>query len=195
MIKTRCTAVFAGCGKTAAQIKQLAYFDGLTQLPNRELFKESLSQALELAERYERALAVLFLDLDDFKEVNDTWGHAIGDLLLQRMADLLKGCLRGEDTVARLGGDEFILILPGIQERQNAIVVAEKINKLVRQPVNLDGKKVQGSISIGISIYPDDGENPKELLNKADAALYSAKKEGRNGYRFASAAELSETSK
>ena len=140
-------------------------------------------------------LAVLYLDYDNFKRVNDTFGHAMGDLLLQRMSQRLKGCLRAEDTVARLGGDEFILVFPGIHDKQDVKRLAEKINKIGCEPMDLEGHNVQGSISIGVAIYPDDGETPKELLNNADEALYCAKREGKNRHHFVTSLELSPKSK
>lgn len=135
-------------------------------------------------------LAVLYLDYDNFKNINDTYGHGIGDQVLQRMSELLKGCLREEDTVARLGGDEFILVFPGIHDKEDVKKLAEKINKLGSQPMHLEGQNVQGSISIGVAIYPEDGMTGKQLLSNADDALYTAKREGKNRYHFASPLEL-----
>lgn len=171
-------------------IKNMAYHDPLTGLPNRILLSDRLTVALANSKRNKKMLAVLYLDYDDFKKINDTYGHGTGDLLLQRMSELLKGCLREEDTVARLGGDEFILVLPGIHDKQDVKKLAEKVKKVGEQPMNLEGQKVRGSISIGIAIYPEDGMTGKELLNKADEALYRAKREGKNRYHFASALEL-----
>jgi len=165
-------------------IKNMAYFDSLTGLPNRVLLNDRLNLALERARRYKKMLAVLFLDFDNFKEINDTFGHAIGDRLLQVMADRLKGCLRGEDTVARLGGDEFILLLPEIQEKENAAYLAEKLVKVGRLPIDLDGNHVAVSFSIGIALFPDDADCSKSLLKKADEALYNAKNRGRNRYAY-----------
>ena len=171
-------------------IKDMAYHDSLTGLPNRVLLHDRLTVAFANSKRNDKMLAVFYLDYDNFKQVNDTLGHGIGDLLLQRMSDMLKGCLRAEDTVARLGGDEFILVFPGIHDKQDVKKLAEKINKIGCQPINLEGHNVQGSISIGIAIYPDDGETAKELLSNADDALYFAKREGKNRYHFASPLEL-----
>ena len=171
-------------------IKNMAYHDPLTGLPNRILLHDRLTVALANSKRNKKMLAVFYLDYDDFKQINDTLGHGIGDLLLQRMSETLRGCLRAEDTVARLGGDEFILVFPGIHDKHDVKMLAEKINKVGCQPMNLEGHDVQGSISIGVAIYPDDGKTPKELLNNADEALYSAKREGKNRHHFASPLEL-----
>jgi len=171
-------------------IKNMAYHDPLTGLPNRILLNDRLTVALANSKRNKNMLAVFYLDYDNFKNINDTYGHGIGDLLLQRMSALLKGCLREEDTVARLGGDEFILVFPGIHNKEDVKKLAEKINKLGSQPMHLEGQNVQGSISIGVAIYPEDGMTGKELLSSADDALYTAKREGKNRYHFASPLEL-----
>jgi len=171
-------------------IKNMAYHDPLTGLPNRILLSDRLTVALANSKRNKKMLAVFYLDYDNFKQINDTLGHGIGDLLLQRMSGSLKGCLREEDTVARLGGDEFILVFPGIHDKRDVKKLAEKVIKVGKQPMNLEGQNVRGSISIGIAIYPEDGMTAKELLNKADEALYIAKKEGKDRYHFAAPLEL-----
>ncbi len=182
--------------KAAAQIKQLAYFDGLTLLPNRELFKERLSHALELAKRHQRSLAILFLDLDDFKRVNDTLGHDAGDCLLRAVADRLRTDVRcsdvlsrngedtGEGTIARLGGDEFTVLLTNINGPDDAALVANRILKSLSVPIQLTESQVLAPPSIGISLYPDDGNDVETLLKNADTAMYVAKRTGKNSYQF-----------
>jgi len=165
-------------------IRNMAYHDFLTGLPNRVLLIDRLTLALAHAHRVKKRLAVMFLDFDDFKLVNDNYGHGIGDLFLREMGQKLKSAIREEDTLARLGGDEFILVLPELIDRQNAVTLAEKLIKLGREPLNLDGKEVKSSFSIGISLYPDDGDDYETLLDKADSALYKAKRKGRDGYHF-----------
>jgi diguanylate cyclase (GGDEF)-like protein/PAS domain S-box-containing protein len=185
--------------RTEEQIRQLAFYDGLTGLPNRMLFKEQLSQALHQAKRDHLFVAVLFLDLDNFKRINDTLGHTEGDLLLQAVANRLTHCIRGEDlvsrtdslgiapasSVARLGGDEFTVLLNKIAHAQDAAKVAHRIIGALAQPVMLSGgNEVFASTSIGIAIYPDDGDEIETLLKNADAAMYHAKNDGRNRYQF-----------
>jgi len=165
-------------------IRNMAYHDFLTGLPNRVLLIDRLTLALAHAHRVKKRLAVMFLDFDDFKLVNDNYGHGIGDLFLREMGQKLKSAIREEDTLARLGGDEFILVLPELIDRQNAVTLAEKLIKLGREPLHLDGKEVKSSFSIGISLYPDDGDDYETLLDKADSALYKAKRKGRDGYHF-----------
>ncbi len=165
-------------------IKNMAYYDSLTGLPNRVLLIDRLTLALAHAHRAKKRLAVMFLDFDDFKLVNDNYGHGIGDLFLKEMGQKLKSAVREEDTLARLGGDEFILVLPELMGRENAVTLAEKLITLGREPLNLDGNEIKSSFSIGISLYPDDGDDYETLLDKADAALYKAKRKGRDGYHF-----------
>jgi diguanylate cyclase (GGDEF)-like protein len=165
-------------------IKNIAYYDSLTGLPNRLLLIDRMTLALAHAQRVKRRLAVMFLDFDDFKLVNDNYGHGMGDLFLREMGQKLKSAIREEDTLARLGGDEFILLLPELVDREDATTLAEKLIGLGREPLNLDGKEVKSSFSIGISLYPDDGADYDTLLKKADKALYEAKRKGRDGYHF-----------
>ena len=165
-------------------IKKMAYHDSLTGLPNRILLIDRLTLALAHAHRAKKRLAVMFLDFDHFKKVNDTYGHDIGDLLLKEMAHKLKSNTRDEDTVARLGGDEFILIFPELHDRGNAEMLAGKFIKLGREPLDLNGHKIQSSFSIGISLYPDNGSDYETLLKKADDALYEAKRNGRDRYHL-----------
>ncbi|MGE5466963.1 MAG: EAL domain-containing protein [Ignavibacteria bacterium] len=166
------------------ELERLARFDPLTDLPNRMLFQDRLNHAIDRAQRYEHAIAVLLLDLDGFKTVNDSLGHPVGDRLLQEVAGRLKSCIRVEDTVSRLGGDEFALILSSMKEGGDAVEVVRKILSAIQIPVELYGHAARVTASIGIAVYPADGESVTDLVRNADAAMYSAKEAGRNGYRF-----------
>jgi len=165
-------------------IKTMAYYDSLTGLPNRVLLVDRLTLALAHAQRVKKRVAVMFLDFDNFKVVNDTYGHSIGDLFLKEMGQRLKSAVREEDTLARLGGDEFILVLPELIDRKDAVTLAEKLIKLGRVPFEFAGNEIKSSFSIGISMYPDDGADYETLLDNADTALYKAKRKGRDGYHF-----------
>jgi diguanylate cyclase (GGDEF)-like protein/PAS domain S-box-containing protein len=164
------------------RLRYLAYHDQLTGLPNRKHFHESIIQSIEWAASNKQLVALLFLDLDGFKDVNDTRGHDMGDLLLKVVAKRLTGCLRGSDTVSRLGGDEFTVILPGIPKPEDAAIVAEKIVRTLAKVFILEGHSIYISVSIGISIYPLDGENMDTLMKNADSAMYRAKQLGRNQF-------------
>ncbi len=166
------------------QVRYQAYHDALTNLPNRALFKDRLGLALAHAYRHGRQVAVLFLDLDRFKLINDTLGHTVGDHLLQGMADRLKTCVREEDSVARVGGDEFTLLLMDLRSASDATVVARKILETVARPITVDGHELYVNCSIGISISPADGEDAETLLKNADNALYRAKEAGKNNYQM-----------
>lgn len=166
------------------QIEFQAYHDVLTGLPNRQLFRDRISVALAHARRMERSAAVMFLDLDQFKNINDTLGHSIGDRLLQAAAARLKNCVRAEDTVARMGGDEFTILLPDLGDRAGAIKVAEKVLEAIRYPMSIDGVDLEISTSIGIAMFPEDGLDAEDLLKSADAAMYRAKDAGRNRFTF-----------
>jgi PAS domain S-box-containing protein len=185
------------------RIRELAFTDSLTQLPNRSLFKDRLGEALRLAKRHDRLLALLFLDLDHFKRINDTLGHRIGDLLLQATAERLRESLRASDSVgresndspdndrawlvcniARLGGDEFTVLLSEIRRCEDAAIVAERIQMQLSRPLTLEGHEVFITPSIGIAIFPHDGDDAETLLKNADMAMYAAKHQGRNLYRF-----------
>ena len=162
---------------TEQRIERLAYYDALTALPNRALLTQRAELALALATRHGETLAVLFLDLDRFKEVNDSLGHAEGDALLVQVADRLQTLTRAEDTVCRLGGDEFVLLLPEAGQ-EGALRVADKVLAAFQQPFAVAGHRLGVTVSIGIALYPYDGADFAELLKNADTALYRAKHEG-----------------
>ena len=167
------------------RLARMAQFDQLTQLPNRQLFLDRLRTALARARREQRLLSLLFIDLDRFKEVNDTLGHAAGDLLLQRVAQRLLGCVRDSDTVARLGGDEFVVLLESGHARDHATLVAEKILEAFQEPFDLEGHQRPMQPSIGVAIYPDHGAEEYHLLGLADEAMYLSKRNGGNQVRLA----------
>ncbi|MCF6235198.1 MAG: EAL domain-containing protein [Gammaproteobacteria bacterium] len=167
-----------------ACIEYQAYHDALTALPNRRLFHDRLECALAQVERSGESLAVLFLDLDRFKNINDSLGHRIGDQLLQAVAKRLKETVRHEDTVARLGGDEFTVLLSRIAKRQEVEQVVHKLITAFRQPFKIDGHTLHISSSIGVALFPCDGETPELLMKNADSAMYRAKEKGRNNYCF-----------
>jgi diguanylate cyclase (GGDEF)-like protein/PAS domain S-box-containing protein len=166
------------------KMSHLAQHDYLTDLPNRILLTDRLTQAISLARRKSERLAVLFLDLDHFKNVNDSLGHTIGDRLLQSVAQRLMACVRHSDTVSRHGGDEFVVLLPQIAHTADAALSAQKILTALATPHCIAGKELQIHASVGISTYPDDGHDTETLLKRADAAMYYAKKTGRNNFRF-----------
>jgi diguanylate cyclase (GGDEF)-like protein len=170
--------------RTAKQAMHLALYDVLTGLPNRKLITERLSQALNTARRENIQAALLFIDLDRFKPVNDDFGHAIGDLLLKDVAKRLQDCMRAMDTAARLGGDEFVALLPHVEGKRGALVVANKILGALEKPFDIAGHTFHISASIGVAFYPDHGSDEKQLMKNADAAMYRAKKSGRNGVVF-----------
>jgi len=163
-----------------AQIRHLAHYDSLTDLPNRTLFSDRLQQALSIAKRDKTRMALMFLDLDKFKPINDDLGHHVGDLLLQEAANRMQDCVRESDTVARIGGDEFVVLLPVIDDAQDALLVAEKIRLALNQPFALVGKSLNISSSTGIVVYPDHGTDETQLVKNADIAMYYAKLNGRN---------------
>jgi diguanylate cyclase (GGDEF)-like protein len=166
-----------------AQLYHMAHHDPLTGLPNRLLFYDRLSQALSQAERTSQILAVLFIDLDHFKGVNDSLGHPIGDLLLREAAQWIQNCLRSGDSVARQGGDEFTVILTNLAEAKDVEIVSGKILQVLSQPMRLEEHEVTITCSIGASLYPRDGENIDLLIQKADTAVYHAK-QARNCFRY-----------
>ena len=165
-------------------IRHMAHHDALTGLPNRSLFRDRLTHAMAQADRYHQKLAVMFLDLDRFKAINDTLGHNVGDQLLKIAAERLRSCVRDSDTVARLGGDEFTVIVEDIVEDHDAAAVAQKILDTLSQPFNLYGHEVFISVSVGVTLYPSDDENADNLLRNADSAMYRAKEFGRNNFQF-----------
>ena len=162
----------------------LAQHDALTRLPNRVLLEDRLLRAISHAQRNNQKLAVIFLDLVDFKKVNDSFGHHAGDQLLQIVAQKLSACVRAEDTVARLGGDEFVMLLEEISAEDNIPLIAKKILDSLSRPVMLEGREVSVGSSIGISLYPEDGQDVDDLIRNADAAMYQAKMQGGNTFCF-----------
>jgi len=166
------------------QVEYIAYHDTLTGLPNRGLFSKLLQQALMLAKRNNRSFSVLFLDLDGFKHINDTLGHDAGDQLLIEVSERLTECLRSSDVVARIGGDEFVALLPNHKGGDCAEAVAQKIITAIAEPHNILGHKYSITISVGISMYPRDGQDEHTLMKNADIAMYYAKSHGKNSYRF-----------
>lgn len=161
-----------------------ANYDLLTNLPNRSHFTDSVRHALTQARRRHHGLALLFIDLDNFKPINDTYGHAMGDTLLQQISAAIQNSLRKEDLTCRFGGDEFIILLPSITKRNNAAVVAEKILSCIKQPINLANHQLSISASIGISTFPEDGDSYETLMPHADMAMYKVKNYGGNSYQF-----------
>ncbi len=170
--------------RTEEEVRQLAYYDPLTKLPNRYFFQEQLERALATAQRTGRHVALLFCDLDNFKDVNDSLGHDKGDLLLKEIARRLSACTRRGDTLCRLGGDEFVLLLPSVPGDHEVVAVARKILAAMKRPFDLDGNEIYSTTSIGIAVFPDDGGDFHTLLKHADMAMYAAKGRGRNRYRF-----------
>jgi len=170
--------------KAEEQIKHLATHDLLTDLPSLRLAKDRLSSALNLARRYKKGAAVMFIDLDGFKSVNDTLGHDVGDYVLKEVARRLLSSVRETDTVARVGGDEFLIIATEIQSPDNAAQIAEKVIRSVSQPIIINGRQATVGTSIGISLFPDHSEDMDNLIKLADEAMYKVKNAGKNNYRF-----------
>ena len=166
------------------KIAHLAHYDYLTDLPNRALLLDVLDHSVSLAKRNKRKVAVLFIDLDGFKIINDTLGHEAGDLLLKGVSQRIKGMLRESDTVARMGGDEFILVLDNIESAENAMFAANKILMALSEPFDLMGQPGRVGGSIGVSIFPDDSDDAGQLVKQADEAMYLAKQSGKNTCRF-----------
>jgi len=162
----------------------LAYHDTLTGLPNWRLLDDRLRQALHLAQRRDRRVAAMLVDLDDFKRVNDELGHRSGDAVLREVAERLAGCVRKADTLARQGGDEFVIVIPDLAQESDCSVVAEKILHALQAPFHADGREFASGASIGISIPPADAGDGDALLRNADAAMYRAKQSGRNHFCF-----------
>jgi len=170
--------------ETEEKLSQLAHHDPLTQLPNRLLLNSRLQHALQHAERKETHVGILFLDLDRFKNINDSMGHTQGDHLLKLVASRLADAMRAEDTIARLGGDEFVILVEELEDMQGIIKIAKNTLNLFKQPFHIYDQDIFIEASIGISIYPNDGKNTDTLLRNADAAMYRAKEKGRNNYQF-----------
>ena len=167
-----------------AENEYRAHHDVLTKLPNRTLFSDRLSHALAACKRNQTHLALLFIDLDNLKTINDVNGHTAGDAVLVEAANRMRSCLRDSDTVARLGGDEFIVLLPGVSDEKTVMVVAEKIRSALTLPIEADGCPVATSASIGVALYPNHGLNETDLMNNADIAMYEAKATGRNNVQI-----------
>jgi diguanylate cyclase (GGDEF)-like protein/PAS domain S-box-containing protein len=167
-----------------ARVHHMAYHDALTGLPNRALLAERLDRTMLAAQRDGRKLALMFLDLDRFKTINDSLGHLTGDYLLKEVAQRLCRVVRASDTVARLGGDEFVVLVPGVHAPEECAQIGEKIIEALAEPVQFEGRSLHISPSIGICLYPDDGADVESLMRKADAAMYQAKAAGRNNYQF-----------
>jgi diguanylate cyclase (GGDEF)-like protein/PAS domain S-box-containing protein len=163
-----------------SKLQNLAHYDSLCNLPNRTLFNDRLKLALSFAKREKKKLAVMFIDLDHFKEINDVYGHQAGDKVLKQVAQRLVASVRESDTVARLGGDEFVVLLPIIDNEAHATLVASKIVEAVDQPIRIAQSEMRVSSSIGIAIYPQHGKDEKLLVINADMAMYQAKENGKN---------------
>jgi len=169
---------------TVKRLDQMAHHDVLTNLPNRALFATLLDKSLAISRRNEQQLALMFLDLDGFKQINDTAGHDAGDQLLVDTAERLVRCVRASDTVARFAGDEFIVLLNEIRSKDDARFVANKILELIGQPFHIKESELQVGASIGISLFPSDGDDMISLLKNADTAMYRAKEKGKNNFQF-----------
>ncbi len=166
------------------ELRRMAYFDHLTGLPNRTLLKDRIERAIRKARRNKLKVSVFFIDIDHFKTINDTLGHDFGDILLKQVANRLSGIFRESDTVARFGGDEFVAVVQDIKDIQDAVKVADQVLKLFETPFYVEKQEVFLSASIGIAVYPDNGETPSELIKNADIAMYKAKEEGKNNFAF-----------
>ena len=175
-------AVFAELHRAREVVTRLAYYDALTGLPNRKLFADRFAMAVAQAERSGAQVTVAFLDLDHFKEVNDTCGHSIGDLLLQAVAQRLAGLMRKCDTVARFGGDEFLLALPDIDDKTNATLIAQRVVDAFGEPFLVEGRTLRVTASLGMANCPEQATDLETLIRFADMALYKAKHDGRNRY-------------
>jgi diguanylate cyclase (GGDEF)-like protein len=180
----RLAAIVIEQRQLADQLTHQAQHDALTGLPNRLLFRDRLQQAVVQARQHERLAGLLYIDLDRFKLINDTLGHAAGDRLLYQVTQRLQGCVRPNDTLARMGGDEFTVVLSDLEDPLGAIRVAQRILEACREPFLVVGHELFVTTSIGISLYPTDGHNPEELMRKADQALYRSKEQGKNSYQL-----------
>jgi diguanylate cyclase (GGDEF)-like protein/PAS domain S-box-containing protein len=167
------------------RIEQLAFNDTLTGLPNRALFNDRIEQAMASARRYNHRFAVMYLDIDTFKQVNDRYGHAVGDVVLKDVSQRFRSVIRESDTVSRIGGDEFVVLQPVVTGVADAADLARKLSTVMQEPLVLEGQRLDVRVSIGIALYPGDGKTTGELMEAADRALYRAKREGRNRWCFA----------
>jgi diguanylate cyclase (GGDEF)-like protein len=168
------------------ELQQLAHFDALTGLPNRIILADRLQNAMAMATRHQRVLAVAFLDLDGFKAVNDTYGHDVGDLLLIQMADRLGRLLRDSDTLVRLGGDEFVVLLPDLNDPESCRIVIQRLLQALSSPIDIRNHRIQVSASIGVAFYPQGvSMDAEQLLRQADQAMYAAKMAGKNQCHYA----------
>jgi diguanylate cyclase (GGDEF)-like protein/PAS domain S-box-containing protein len=174
--------------KAEEEVRRLAFHDTLTDLPNRLLFQDRLAVAIAQARRSRTHVAVIFVDLDGFKRINDSLGHSAGDDLLRRVADRIRSCLREADTVARFGGDEFVVLVPGIASSDDAERIGDKLLKAMRTPFGIDRRRLEITASLGISVYPGDGRDGRALLRNADRAMYRAKEGGRDNLQLYKAA-------
>jgi len=179
----RAQTMAAAAEQTAVQMSYMAEHDFLTGLPNRSLLTDRLAQSIALAQRHGKRVALMYLDLDHFKQINDTFGHAVGDRLLQSAAKRLQACIRLSDTVSRHGGDEFVVLLAEVEEVQDAALTAEKLIKCMEEPHLIAGHRLHVTLSVGISLYPDDAKDVEALVRNADTAIYHAKRSGRNNYQ------------
>jgi diguanylate cyclase (GGDEF)-like protein len=167
------------------ELEHMSYHDHLTSLPNRPHFERKMALAIKEASKSKQNMALLYLDIDNFKAVNDNLGHCVGDLLLKQISQALTACTRRSDTVARLGGDEFAIVLPNLRKPSYAATVARKVlNRLNRAPFHLENNDVHAKISIGIAVYPYAGKKTVDLVKNSDSAMYDAKKRGKNQFRF-----------
>ncbi|WP_420547622.1 diguanylate cyclase domain-containing protein [Curvivirga sp.] len=169
-----------------AELHMLAHYDALTGLPSLRLFQENVTKLMALASRENEKLAVMFIDLDGFKDVNDTYGHDIGDAVLKAVADRLKSCIRDADIVSRIGGDEFILLQTGVKDMDAVSALAEKITDSFVPKIDIKGQKVTIGASVGVALYPDHGADSEKLIREADQRMYTVKKSGKNNYLIAS---------
>lgn len=184
---TGAVIVFHDVSESRAMAEKMAYLaqhDFLTGLANRSLLTERLARAIGLAKRHQKQVALLFVDLDDFKRINDTMGHTMGDQLLKLVADRLVTCVRSTDTVCRQGGDEFVILLAEIEQIQDAANVADKLIAALAEPQHVGEHAFTVTLSVGISVYPDDSHDVDTVMKNADTAMYQAKASGRNNYKF-----------
>ena len=179
----RAQAITDAAEQTTSQMTHMAEHDFLTGLPNRMLLTDRLAQAISLALRHGKKVALMYLDLDHFKHINDSLGHEVGDKLLQSAAKRLQACVRFSDTVSRQGGDEFVVLLAEVEEVQGAVLIAEKLIEAMTEPHIIGDHRLHVTLSIGISLYPDDGKDVEAMIRNADTAMYHAKKSGRNNYQ------------